>query len=163
MKKTIILSLVVVLSGTLLLAGCGEKKAAEKAVEKASNGAVDVDIDNNKVTINTNEGTIEVGDSVKLPSDFPSDVYVIDGTIKGVTHISENKGYTVSIETTKSVSQAKTEYENELKEEGWNITFSMNIQNGASMTAEKDNRNLTVSISSDGETTQVVLGTGQND
>ena len=166
MTKKVIVSAVVL---ALLVTGCGKKaaeKTAEKVIEKASNGNVNVDITgkNVNVTINTNSGTIEgsTGESVSLPSDFPSDVYVIDGTIKTVVKKPETNSYSVSLETSKSAVEAKTLYETKLKESGWNVTFSMATDTGSTMSATKGTRNLSVIISTDEGKTTVILGTTEN-
>ena len=156
MKKTLILAFCLVLAVTL--SGCGKKtaeKAAEKTLEKLTNGQVDVD--EGTVKINTNSGSYAYGEEVDLPSDFPSDVYVIDGTIKTASTDKQYGSFAVSIETSKSVSDVKSDYENKLKEKGWNITYSATAQDSSSISAEKDNRVVSVFISSSEGKTMVIL------
>lgn len=161
MKKFYIFALCVMLVGmAFAVTGCGKttaEKAAEKAVEKATNGQASVNISTNTVTINVNGSSYQAGGNVKLPSGFPSDVYVIDGTIKAASTVKENESYTVSIETTKSVADAKAKYESELKNDGWEITISMSYENSASVGAKKGDRTVTVAIGeSEGKTLVVV-------
>jgi len=162
MKKSLIFALCLVAGFSLIfVAGCGKKAAetaAEKAIEKSTNGQADVDLSTNSVKVNTNAGTFEVGGKIDLPSGFPSDVYVIDGTITAATTLTANEGYTISIVTDKSVSEAKDLYEAKLKADGWTITFTMNVADGASVAGEKDNRTVTVSIGKTEGQTQVVVG-----
>lgn len=158
MKKLFILCFCLVLAVTL--SGCGKKtaeKAAEKVIEKATNGQADVDVSGNTVKINTNTGSYAYGDKVDLPSDFPSDVYVIDGTIKTASSDKQYGSFAVSIETSKSVSDVKSDYESKLKDKGWNITYSASAQDSSSITAEKDNRSVSVFISSSEDKTMVIL------
>lgn len=165
MKKYLTLALCLVLVVIMFaVVGCGKKtaeKVAEKALEKVTNSQVDVDVDNNTVKINTNQGTFESGDKVSLPAGFPSDVFVIDGTIKTATKMAQNEYYTVSIETTKSVTAADAEYQQELKKDGWEITATFSIGGGSSITAQKDDRTLSVTINDNEGKTLVVIGTSK--
>ena len=166
MKKVIFLSLAVVLVGTLVLAGCGKKaaeKTTEKALEPTTNGAATVDISDKTVTINTNAGTWTAGEEVKIPDSFPGDVYIIDGTVRAATTIVEGEIYSVTIETNKSVNQAKSEYEEKLEDEGWEIGISLAITGAISLSAEKGDRMITVAISEVEETglTMVTITTGK--
>jgi hypothetical protein len=131
----------------------------EKSIEKSTNGQADVDLSNESVKINTNEGTFAVGGEISLPSGFPSDVHVIDGTIKSAVTIKENESYTITVETTKSISQAKSDYETELKADGWTINATVDLTNASSLSAEKGNRTVSVVISESEGKTMVVIGT----
>lgn len=69
----------------LLLAGC--QRAADGMVERASGGKVEIDRKGDSVVLKTAEGqmTVQGGDSLPLPKDFPKDVYLPDGyTINSV-------------------------------------------------------------------------------
>jgi len=140
----------------VVLTGCGEKtaeKTAEKAIETSTGGSVDVDIEEDSMKINTNAGSMEVGESVSLPAGFPSDVHVVDGTVISATTITEGEVYAVSVETTKSVSAVKTEYENELEKDGWTTTMSLTIQD----------RSVSVTIGESDGKTIVSIGTSKNE
>ena len=148
--------------------GCSKKaaeNAAERAFERATNGQADVDIGTNSITINTNAGSFQAGGNVTLPDGFPSDVYVVDGTLTSATTSASNSGFTLSAETTKSVNEVKALYEEQLKNEGWTISLTMSYENSASVGAQKDNRTTTVSIAQQEENgkTLVVLTTSTND
>lgn len=159
MKKTLIIAACLLL--VVVLSGCKKaaEVAAEKGIESATGGQADVDIDDNSVTINTNAGSFAAGGNVSLPDDFPADVHVADGTITAATTNTETSGYSVSIQTNESVTSLKDEYESELKKDGWDVTMSLTIQDGATLGAEKDNRTTSVSISkgSDGQTTVILV------
>lgn len=158
MKKFLILAFCLVLAVTL--SGCGKKtaeKTAEKALEKLTNGQADVDVSGNTVKINTNSGSYAYGDKVDLPSDFPSDVYVIDGTIKTASSDKQYESFAVSIETSKSATDVKSDYESKLKDKGWNITYSSSAQDSYSISAEKDNRTVSAFISPSEGKTMVIL------
>ncbi|MFA6098372.1 MAG: hypothetical protein WCV50_00955 [Patescibacteria group bacterium] len=163
MKKIILVTMVpLAFIALLFISGCGEK-TAEKAIETAVGDHADVDIDGNTVRVNTNTGSLQTGENVSLPSGFPSDVYVIDGTLKSAMSTNENQGYTVSITTSHSISDTKADYESKLAEDGWTISMSLTVEDGASIGATKDNRTTTISIGTDDGQTMVVIGTSYND
>lgn len=142
----------------------GEKAAenlAEKMLEKASGGKADVDIKGDSVEVKTDEGSIQTGEKVSLPAEFPKDVYVYEGDIKAVFTNAENKGYTVSIETSKTPAEIKTAYEARLKSDGWKTTGTMDFGDSISIGAEKDTRTVSVIIGKDDEVSTIVLGTGE--
>jgi hypothetical protein len=152
---------------TLVLSGCGKsisqmagEKAAEKIIENQTGGKANVDINNGNVKVNTKEGNIETGSNVKLPADFPSDVYVIDGNMVAAMSDQANKGFTISIEINKSLDEAFAIYQDEFKKQDWKITGTMNFGESASVAAEKDNRTASVFISKSDDKTTVILGAG---
>lgn len=150
----------------LLGLSCAKKaveRSAEKSIEKATNGAADVDIGTNSVKVNINGGSTvgEVGDSVKVPDGFPSDVYVIDGTVKTAVTKTDTKGYTLSINTSLTPAEAKSRYEAKLKEQGWTIIMTLDAGDGATVSASKGERNVTVIISTSDGQTNVILGTSE--
>lgn len=158
MKKFYIFALCVMLASmAFVVTGCGQKtaeKVAEKAIEKATNGQADVDIGTNTVKINTNGSSYQAGGDVELPSGFPSDVYVIDGKLTSVSTYGDD-GFTISLETTKTAAEVKEKYDSQLKEDGWTIKMSLAYENGASVSAEKDNRTVTMSV--DGSSGKMIV------
>jgi len=125
---TIIIIVVVLIIGGILWGVLGRESAeqkAETAIEQATGGSADVDIDNNSVTINTSEGSFEVGENVTLPADFPTDVHVPAGTLIGVTTIAENNGYTVSLESSQSADNVISDYKLQMASDGSTQTASI--------------------------------------
>ena len=161
MTKLLVLS-ICLLTAVLFLSGCCKtvtEESIESDIEEATGGDADVDLDDGTVSINTNEGTFEAGEDVDIPDGFPSDVHVIDGTVTAAMQMGEGI-YTVTIQTSKTASQAKSEYREELENDGWTINFSLDVEGGSTMTGEKDERTVSVSISSDdADGTLVVVGT----
>ncbi|MFA5051834.1 MAG: hypothetical protein WC544_02100 [Patescibacteria group bacterium] len=144
-----ILPVIAIVAVSLAASGCTKKvaeKTAEKAIEAATNGQADVDIDDNTLTINTDTGSYQAGDSVSLPDNFPSDVYVIDGTIKAAVANTQNESFVVSIQTSTSVDDAKTQYVQQLADDGWTIGTNMTYAGAVTLISEKDNRTLSVGI-----------------
>ena len=162
-KKTLVLIII----GVFVLAGIGAaisfatrkgaEKIAENIVNKATNGQVDIDYNSNSVVMNTNGGSLKTGDNVKLPDDFPKDVYVIDGNIKAAITSAENDGHHLSIETTTSPAEAYAKYEEMIKADGWTATTTGTYSGVYTAMATKDDRYLTVSISDSDGKTMVVL------
>lgn len=141
------------------LSGCtsATDSAVESAAEKATGGDVDVDTSENRVAININGSSWEAGDSVNLPANFPSDIYVADGTIKVAMATDQEQGFSVSLESSKNVSELKTLYEKELASDGWTITGGTTIGDAASVFATKGTRALTATMGPNTEKTVTVV------
>lgn len=161
----IIVVVVIVIGGGLFfwLQRETAEEAVESTVESMTNGDVDVDIDDETITINTNAGSFTAGEDVDLPDNFPSDIHIIDGTIKMATETTEIGGFSVSIETSKSVSAAKAEYEEQLVDDGWTQTGMLDFTTSATVMAEKDGRSITVMISEVDGVVTVGIGTMTNE
>ncbi len=154
---------VILIAGVVLTACTPGEKVAETVIESQTNQDVDIDVDNDQVSINTDSTSLQLGESVELPDNFPSDVHVTDGTVTAAVATNENDGFSVQITSDQSVSDVKDEYQSALTDDGWDINLSMDINGGSSMNAEKDNRFVTVAISDVDGATQVTLTTGSND
>lgn len=146
----------------LTLAGCGKslsqkasETAAERIIQAQTGGKAKVDIDGKNIKMETEQGVIESGENVKLPSDFPTDVYIIEGTIKLAVTGQAGEGQTISIETDKSVEEILTIYDEKLKSAGWKIIATMNFGEGASVAGEKDDRTVSVFIGKSNDKTTV--------
>jgi hypothetical protein len=163
MKKSTIALLIPAVAAIVIIAGCGKKVTINT---QNGNVTADIDASTNSANININGSTLQTGDSVKLPSDWPSDVYVIDGTVKAAWS-TPNVSYSASLETTKSLNEAKTLYESKLSTDGWTTTMNGSVDtNSAAVIATKGTKSVQVSISnSDGPTVvilTVVLDNGTN-
>lgn len=155
-KKLFIISLM--FCSALLLSACQSasdkisQKAgelvAEKALEQATGGKADVDINNGGVAVKTDKGSIQTGEKISLPEGFPTDVYVFEGDIKASFVNNDPKGYTVTIETNKTVAEIKSAYEKKIAEDGWKKTGVMDFGETVSIAGEKDNRTLSIMVSS---------------
>lgn len=164
MTKQQRISLLLLPLGILLLTGfsCAKKaaeEATEKAIEKATNNQADVDLGTNSITINTKQGSFQAGDEVKLPPNFPSDVFVYTGTLKAATTTTENQGYSVSVETNDSVAAVQKKYRDQLASDGWTISIDASYGDSAAVGGQKGKRTVTVSIAkgSEGKTAVAVI------
>ncbi len=149
----------------VFLGGCTKKmaeKTAERAIEQNVGGRAEVDLQNDQVTIQTEQGTYQAGEDVALPADWPEDIYVIAGRIMAAMQVADNDGYSVSVATEKTVGEVKTEYENELKNSGWTLNLQMDYGDSAMVSATKGERTVTVSITASSEETTVTIVTGTN-
>lgn len=120
-------------------------------------GDIEVSGDGDTVQVNTNAGSLQAGEDVSLPDDFPTDVYVIDGDLKASLQLAEGNGYSVSIESTQTVASVKVEYTTNLESDGWTIESSLDLGIGSSILAKKGERTVSVSIASVDDKTQVTL------
>jgi len=123
----------------------------EKVIESGTGGKVDIDTNNKDITVKTDEGTFNAGESVSWPSDMPSDVPKFSyGKITMATKISTDpKGWSIIISDVQPSNF--TDYQNKLKAAGWTEVGS--TQFGVSLIQmEKNNLdlNLTYEESSKG-------------
>src|SRR5690349_1717268 len=94
---------------TSLVAGCGGgspsenagEKIAEEAMESAGGGDVDVDIDDDQVTIEGEEGTIKVGTG-DVPDSFPDELTIAEGEV--ISSVDTPEGAMVSVKVDDAVA-----------------------------------------------------------
>ncbi len=122
-------------------------KAAKKLIESNTNGDVKVDVQNNNFKYKGNGVDLVTGADVKLPADFPSDVYINVGKLISAASFTSNQAFQVSIETGKSAAEAYQFYQDKLKADGWSITGTMSFGEVSTVTAEKDTRIVSAMIS----------------
>ena len=123
---------------------CSCKKSAEKAQEKIMETAIgentDVDLDDEKIVIKTDEGTFTSDATIKSwPNEIPNDVPEFkDGKVVNVStqSMDESKNWTVLFEDVPN--NALDTYEAALKKNGFKVsTISIGDTKGQ-ITAEKD-------------------------
>lgn len=148
----------------LTLSGCGKsvsqivsEKATESLIETQTGGAVNVDIDKNNVRMNINGANLESGSNLKLPDNFPKDVYLIDGNIIASFSDETDNQFSISIESNKPMDELYELYQNKLKGDGWKITGTMNFEDSFSIFSEKDGRVTSVSINKDDNKVTVTI------
>lgn len=150
MKKSYYFLLVPLLAIALIGPGCScGQKLAEKAVESSTNS--DIDISDDKFTVNTNEGSMQWGEGAELPDDFPSDVPIYkNAKVTSSSTSTADQGYSASLSTTDSQSTVADYYKAELEKQGWTIddsyTASDTSGKSTSYYASKGDRDLTIGV-----------------
>ncbi len=160
-KSAIIIGGIIILAigGYFLRDTFSGERMAERAIEQATDGAVDIDMNaggGSTVRVTDEDGSefnYSAGENVSLPSDWPEDVPIIEGaTVIYVGTMDPQTGeaaQTVSLTSDKPVSGVATYYETELAANGWTITGTMNIQGTSMVTATKDEREVGVYVGGD--------------
>lgn len=138
-----------------LMTGCGADVIAERATEKALEGAADVDLDadgDGGIKIETDEGSLSVGQ--KLPDDFPDDVPLPEGEVLSGMSMA-GKGWTVSLAVEGVPDDVAPEVKSMLESAGFEIEATTEAGGMTIFTATKDTYALTVSVADDNGATNV--------
>jgi ABC-type Fe3+-hydroxamate transport system substrate-binding protein len=148
-----------------LLAGCGKSPAealAEKAVSAiASQQAgkkVEVQKNGDTVVIQTEQGTVSMtgGDNVKLPKDFPSDVFLPkDYTVTAVLDMGQARN--IGLRTATPPGDLFAEAGAMMKAHGWEQTLAMQQADGGLLAYRKGARMASLTFGRDGEATAMNL------
>jgi hypothetical protein len=124
------------------------EKASEKMIEKSIGNDAEVDIEDEKVTIQTDEGTFTSDASARtwpsaVPNEIPKFKY---GNIINVTsqEAEEMMGWIIMFENVKE-SDLKS-YQADLEAKNFTINSVTSYNQGGLLTAEKDNMVVTVMI-----------------
>lgn len=157
-KRLIFISLLLLAVGVFSSA-CTKtvsEKVAEKNIENSMGQNADVDINNDNVSIKTDNGNWQAGNDLGVPDNWPSDVHLTEGSVTSVTNT--DVGNSVTITSDKSVADLKTEYQNALTKDGWDITTTMDVGTNLIFSAKKDNRVVNISIGEEDNHTVVIIG-----
>lgn len=135
----------VLLSMTLMAPFYSCKKASEKTTEKIIEKSIGddatVDLDDEKVTIKTDEGTFTSDATIKTwPSAIPDEVPTFDeGTIVNVStqEMEDSNNWVVIFEDVSEPALEK--YQTDLKNKGFKINFITTSGVAGHLAAEKDN------------------------
>lgn len=171
-KTVLIIVIVVVALGIIALAGgyfatkffkakisqkVGEKigeNMMEKVIEQGTGQKADVNADGETVSIKTGEGTMTASGegTIKLPSDFPTDVFVYpDAKITFSTSTPANAadgtkaGFMIAYGISQSASDVVAKYKAEMAKNGWTLETEANY--GAMMVNfKKGNRAILLTV-----------------
>ena len=163
--RRILMRYFIMFAAIMVIFGCGEEgeeKVAEKVMEKAleanMGGNAEVDIEKDSLRIQTKEGemTMTAGDSVKLPSDFPKDVFLYKGADLN-TAMELPEGFNLMFQTKDDTSKVSEAYLTGMEAKGWSKEMSMDMGGRKMMVFKKDERMVNVAITSDEEVTQITL------
>jgi hypothetical protein len=161
--------IIVVVAAVLAVLGGGAyyasqyfaEKSAEKVVEKATGGKVDVGEGGDKVTYETDEGKVTIGQN-EIPDSFPSDITVYSGA-KVTTTSDTDEGVMVVLETSDSVSKVFNFYKQDLTSNSWKQTISSTEEDSAVLQATKGEKQVIILLgpsSEDSSVTQVIITVG---
>lgn len=107
--------LVICFSCAITLSACGadpSEELAERMLEKAADGSVGVDIDDeaSSMTITGDDGSV-VFSSSELPDDFPDNVPLIEGNVLAAasSSVEGGSGWSVSMQTDRPASEVTDE------------------------------------------------------
>jgi len=132
-----------------LLNRAGEK-VAEGIIESNIGGDVEYNYDEDGATLETEDGTTQVGSAAEWPSDIPSSVpKYTEGKISYTATTEE--GWDVMYEEIRSSSLDS--YKSSLKDKGWTIVATSNsAASGNSLQAENDTYDLYLMAFEEGKT-----------
>ena len=133
------------------------EKATEKMIEKSIGNDANVDIDDEKVTIKTEEGTFTTDANTNswpdnISNDIPEFKY---GEIISVTtqEMDEGNGWMIIFEEVSKT--ALSDYQTELKKKGFKITNMTTYGTGGMISAHKDKLIVTIISGDDNATVSV--------
>jgi len=120
------------------------EKTSEQIIEKSIGNDADVDIDKDKITIKTDEGTFTTDVSDKIwPNDIPTDLPEFKyGTIQSIStqQMDQGSGWILIFE--KVPETALKAYQTELKNKGFKIMSTTTYGDSGQLTAEKEELSL---------------------
>ena len=133
------------------------EKASEKMIEESIGDDATVDIDDEKITIETDQGKFTTDAKAKeWPKEIPNDVpKFTKGKITAVTTQEMGASNNWVIIFGDISENAIEDYKTTLKSEGFTIVFSTTAGTGGHMAAEKDKYNVVV-MAADGDATVTV-------
>ncbi|MBP7114201.1 MAG: hypothetical protein KBA40_01975 [Candidatus Peribacteraceae bacterium] len=157
----VVVLVLVIVSALQAMSGMVGRKVVENAMERASNGTADVDMNaDGTMKITTKDGEFQTGNSI--PEEWPKDIAVYAGasiTYSAMTNPLDNKaGMALVLLTDDTAAEVKTFYETTLKANGWTITNTMQGGGTVIMTAEKDDRKLSLAIAESQDHTGITIG-----
>jgi hypothetical protein len=166
MRTTMTVGMAVAAAGLVALAGgCGKKasektaeKMAEMALQAQTGGKADVQIDGEKMTIQSKDGSMNfsAGGDASIPEDFPEDVYVDRGA-KVLMSMRNPGGYVLNLQTSEAVDGVVQSYRREMGGQGWTEEADMNMGGQRMLMFKKEDRRASVTVARQGDITQVMV------
>ena len=135
------------------LAGCqkAQQMVTDSAIEHASAGKVKISRDGDRVVIKGEGGELSMqhGDALPLPKDFPADIYLPkDYRINSVMDMDDTQ--VVSLQAPGKVVDMFGNARDAMDKQGWKQTMAMqNSTDTAMLTYEKEERAAVMSFNSD--------------
>lgn len=154
--------LIIVIISLLILSGCGNKNNKQTiGYDIAGKTKAKVDIRGNNIKLESGSAKFQGGDKTTLPTNFPNDVYVIDGELQGVYQDTSVNGFVLTVKTDKTIEEIKKIYQEKLATNNWKILSDFSQTDVLNISAQKDDRNLTISAGKDGNqemTVTIIIG-----
>lgn len=154
----------------IVLAGCGKatEEVTEAVIEANLGDGASVEINNDEnggasFSVKTEEGTITMqsGESIPLPANFPKDIPVPDGVNWNVAQGSEGEaggGFVVSGTVSTPLAELTTTMKDKITAQGWTNESTFDQADEAQISSwKKDERQMTLSLSKDGDKTNVMI------
>lgn len=125
-----------------------QEKTLERAIEQGGGGNADVDVDNQKITIESEEGKMQINTADnQWPKDAPAEVPVVTaGEIAGTTTSESARGRNWSIRFTGISIGELDRYGAVLKDNGFKIN-TMKAPKGGMVTGQKGNIGVIFTVS----------------
>lgn len=157
-KKLLVLSIVLSIS-VLGLSGCVKSisdRFSEKIIEESTGGQANVNTQDGTVQVNVDGTSIQAGENITLPANFPTDIYRPEGKL--LSSMTNEQSFTISIEVKEAPQEIYAAYQQKLKADGWKVVTSGDFGDMKTVNAEKDNRvfSMIVSKAEDSQTTVVL-------
>jgi len=146
MKKYFFLPIIATISLLILSLG----------YEIANKTKAKVDVNGNNIKLESGSAKFQGGDKTTLPADFPNDVYVIDGQLQGVYQDTSINGFVLTVKTDKTIEEIKKIYKEKLAANNWKILSDFSQVNTLDISAQKDDRNLTIAAGENGNKEMIV-------
>lgn len=146
MSRRLVLLIALLLGAALVSGGCGADEIADQATEQtleeqledATGDDVDIDIDDDKVTVETSDGTFEAGTG-ELPADYPADkVPVVGGTVLYAVSDGDG-GFSVAVQYDGSADDAYADAEQALTGAGLSASDVIDTLEGSNSGAFEGN------------------------
>lgn len=155
-----VMALLVVVSFVTVSTSCkrAAEKASEKIIEKSFGDEAKVDLDDEKIVIETEEGTFTADATIQSwPKEIPNEVPEFkNGKIIMVNtqNMGEGKNWVIIFEDVSPDQPAK--YKENLENNGFKINFTTTAGTGTHFAAEKDN--ITVMLMGDEGGASITVG-----
>ena len=99
----------------------------------------------------------QIGGSVTLPTDFPSDIPVFPDSVVAASMSAGDHGSMVLFDSTESPESVHAFYAKRLPDEGWAVDSDAKFGKGHTMAVSKGDRTVTLSFSVLSDTTKISL------
>jgi hypothetical protein len=145
----------------VLVSGCGKKAAdriVEESIEASVGGKAKVDIKDNSMTIQTDEGTLKFasGGDAKIPASFPQDILVYkDASIQTVMEVPQ--GFNIILQTHDAAAKVQEAYQTSMTSQGWTQEMAMDMGEQKMLTFKKEQRTVSIVMTPEDGATQIAM------